>query len=99
MDVECAEIELLLDWLRLGLMDHVEQVRNKLLQYNTVESQINVSHIKDISQINNVVVADQMAIYYISTSQINNNLTLTIDLPLTNNIVNLRFDCNRLNNY
>ncbi len=60
---------------------------------STVGSQINVSHIKDISQINNVVDADQISIYYINASQINDNLTLTIDLPLTNNIVNLRFDC------
>ncbi len=59
----------------------------------TVLTQINVSHIKDISQINNIVDADQKSIYYINASQINDNLTLTIDLPLTNNIVNLRFDC------
>ncbi len=55
--------------------------------------QINVSHFSDISQINNIIGADQMLIYYISASQINDNLTLRINLPLTNDIVNLRFDC------
>ncbi len=60
---------------------------------STVESQINVSHISDISQINNIVGANKNSFYYISASQINDNLTLRINLPLTNNIVNLRFDC------
>ncbi len=57
-------------------------------KYDTVESQINVSHFSDISQINNIIGADQIQIYYISASQINDNLTLRINLPLTNDIVN-----------
>ncbi len=46
-----------------------------------------------------MVGADKKSFYYISASQINNNLTLRIDLLLTNNIVNLRFDCTSVQHY